>query len=165
MYDVAEKLVDQFPDRLRTPHADFYLNNAYDQLKLADKHIEVGRIFVSFKAYPSYTPVKLFWSKLEKRSDEQKGRLDRHLRHHCLEDSGDLLPRRDAANAAIDGMLNIYESRDNLFKNLERNDVNQGLTDRVVRVLDGVIESSIDCVEIIADVLCTLTSTKLTARS
>ena len=150
VYDITEKLVDALPDDTRNPAADNYVNCAYDELMRADKLIEVGRILLSLKAYPSYSPERSFWTNLERRSNEQKTRLDHHLRFVSLRDSGDLLPRRDAAEVAIDGMLNIYESRDVLFYNLDRNHTTQELSSDQIRVLDGVIESSLDYVEAIA---------------
>ncbi len=150
VYDITEKRVDALPDETRNPAADNYVNYAYDELNRADKLIEMGRILLSLKAYPRYSPGGRFWAKLEKRSDEQKARLNHHLRFVCLRDSGDLLPRRDAAEAVIDGMLNIYESRDMLFFSLDRNHTTQELSDDQIRVLDGVIESSLDFVEAIA---------------
>ena len=153
VYDITEKLVDALPDDARNPAADNYVNFAYDELMRADKLIEMGRILLSLKAYPSYSPERRFWAELEKRSDEQKARLDHHLRFVCLRDSGDLLPRRDAAEAVIDGMLNIYKSRDALFLDLDRNNTTQELSNDRIRVLDGVIESSLDFVETIAGVV------------
>ncbi len=153
VYDITEKRVDALPDKTRNPVADNYVNYAYDKLMRADKLVEMGRILLSLKAYPSYSPERRFWANLEKRSDEQKDRLDRHLRFVCLRDAGDLLPRRDAVEAVIDGMLNIYRSRDVLFYNLDRNHTTQELSDDQIRVLDGVIESSLDYVETIAEVV------------
>ena len=150
VYDITEKLVDALPDEARNPAADNYVNFAHDELMRADKIIEMGRILLSLKAYPSYPPARRFWADLERCSDEQKARLDHHLRFVCLRDSGDFLPRRDAAEAVIDGMLNIYKSRDALFFDLDRNYTIQELSNDQIRVLDGVIESSIDFVETIA---------------
>ena len=141
------------PDETRNPVTDNYVNFAYDELTRADKLIQTGRVLSSLKAYPSYQPERRFWANLEKRSDEQKARLDNHLRFVCLRDSGDLLPRRDAAEAVIDGMLDIYKSRDALFFDLDRNHITQELSNDQIRVLDGVIESSLDYVETIAGVV------------
>ena len=153
VYNITEKLVDVLPDETRNPTADNYVNYAYVELMRADKLIEMGRILLSLKAYPSYSPERNFWANLEKRSDEQKDRLDHHLRFVCLRDSGDLLPRRDAAEAVIDGMLSIYRARDALFYNLDRNRTTHELSNDQIRVLDGVIESSLDFVETIAGVV------------
>ena len=153
VYDITERIVDALPDERRNPTVDNYVNYAYDELARADKIIEMGRLLLSLKAYPSYSPERKFWPVLERRSDEQKDRLDHHLRFVCLRDSADLLPRRKAAKAVIDGMLSIYESRDSLFYNLEVNDTTRELSDGQVRVLDGVIESSLDFVETIAGVV------------
>ena len=150
VYDITEKLVDALPDEKRNPAADNYVNFAYDELMRADKIIEMERILLSLKAYPSYPPARRFWADLERCSDEQKSRLDHHLRFVCLRDSGDLLPRRDAAKAVIDGMLNIYDSRDVMFSYLDRNHKSRELSKDQIRVLDGVIESSIEFVEAIA---------------
>ena len=153
VYDLTEKLIDALLDDTRNPVADNYVNFAYDELMRADKLIQMGRNLLSLKAYPSYPPVKRYWSNLESRSDEQKERLDHHLRFVCLRDSGDLLSRRDAAEAVIDGMLNIYKSRDALFWELEINDTTHELSNDQISVLDGVIESSLDFVETIAGVV------------
>ena len=151
VYDVTEKLVDALPEETRSPIADNYVNFAYDKLTQADKLIKMGKVLLSLNAaYPSYPPERKFWAGLERRSDEQKNRLDHHLRFVCLHDSGDLLPRRDAAEAILDGMLSIYRSRDILFLHLDRNHRIQELSSGQMRVLDGVIESSIDFVETIA---------------
>ena len=153
VYDITEKLVDALPDETRNPAADNYVDFAYDALMRADKLIQMGRVLLSLKAYPTYRPEKGFWANLEKRSDEQKASLDHHLRFVCLRDSGDLLPRRDAAESVIDGMLNIYESRDVLFYSLDRNHTTQELSNDQIRVLDGVIESSLDYVNTVAGVV------------
>ena len=102
------------------------------------------------KSYPSYPRVKGFWSHLERCSGEQMKRLDHHLRFVCLRDSGELLPRRNAAEVVIDALLDVYKLRDMLFYRLDVNGVTQELSDGDIRVLDGVIESSIDFVECIA---------------
>ena len=122
VYALTERLVDDLPDATRNPVTDNYVNYAYDELMMADKLIEMGRMLLSLKAYPSYPPERRFWAKLERCSDEQKDRLDSHLRFVCLRDSGDLLPRKDAAEAVIDEMLGIYRSRDVLFSHLHRNE-------------------------------------------
>ena len=153
VYDITEKLVDALPDETRNPVADNYVNYAHDALMRADRLIQMGRVILSLKAYPSYSPERRFWANLEKRSDEQKERLDHHLRFVCLRDSGDLLSRRDAAEAVIDGMLNIYKSRDALFCEPEINDTTHELSNDQIRVLDDVIESSLDFVETIAGVV------------
>ena len=153
VYGITEKLVDALPEETRNPVVDNYVNFAHDELMRADKLIQMGRVLLSLKAYPSYSPERRFWANLEKHSDEQKTRLDHHLRFVCLRDSGDLLPRRKAAKAVIEGMLNIYKSRDALFYKLEINDTTQELSNDQIRVLDGVIESSLDYVETIAGVV------------
>lgn len=153
VYDITEKLVDALPEKTRNPVADTYVNFAHDSLMKADRIIQMGRMLLSLRAYPSYPPARRFWSELERRSDEQKARLDHHLRFVCLRDSGDLLPRKAAAEAVIDGMLNIYKSRDALFLDLDRNSTTQELSEDKVRVLDAVIESSLDFVETIAGVV------------
>ena len=153
VYDITEKLVDALPDEIRNPLADNYVNYAYDELARADKLIQMGRSLLSLKAYPTYKPERRFWVNLEKRSGEQKARLDHHLRFVCLQDSGDLLPRRGAAKAVIDGMLDIYKSRDTLFFYVDRNHITQELSNDQTRVLDGVIESSLDYVDTIAGVV------------
>ena len=153
VYGITENFVDTVPDATRNPAIDGYVNFAYDELMRADKLIEMGRLLLSLEAYPSYALEMRFWAQLERRSDEQKSRLDHHLRFVCLRDSGDLLPRRDAAEAVIDGMLSIYKSRDALFSHLDRNQVTRKFHSDQVRVLDGVIESSLDFVETIAGVV------------
>ena len=153
VYEITEKLVDAVPDETRNPVVDNSVNFAHDELMQADKLIEMGRLLLSLKAYPSYPPQWRFWAQLESRSDEQKDRLDGHLRRVCLQDTGDLLPRRDAAEAVIDGMLNIYKSRDALFYRLDQNQRTRELHSDQVKALEGVIESSLDFVEAIAGVV------------
>lgn len=153
VYKATERLVDAWPDESRNPDVDGYVNFAYDELLKADRLIDLGRGILSSKAYPSYPPVRGFWSNLEKRSDDQRERLDHHLRFVCLRDSVKLLARRLAAHAAIDGMLDIYQSRDILFRHLDRNQHTQELTNNEARVLDGIIELSLDYVETIAGVM------------
>ena len=153
VYKVTERLVDAWPDETRNPDADRYVNFAYDELLKADRLIDMGRSILSLKPYPSYPPVRGFSSNLEKRSDDQKERLDHHLRFVCLRDSVKLLARRLAAQAAIDGMLDIYQSRDILFRHLDRSRHTQELTNDEIRVLDGIIELSVEYVETIAGVV------------
>ena len=153
VYRITEKLVDDVPDEIRNPVVDNRVNFAYDDLMQADKLIQIGKVLLSTGAYPSYVPDEMFWSSLEKRSDEQKGRLDHHLRFTCLRDLDALQHRRDSAEAVIDGMLDIYNSRDVLFLHLDRNRITRELSNCQVRVLDGVIESSLDFVETIAGVV------------
>ncbi len=153
VYTLTEQFVDARPDGMRSPSADRYVNFAYDKLRRADKLIELGKIAMTLKVYPSYSPVEGFWKHLEKRSHEQKNRLDHHLRLVCLRDSGELLPRKNASEAVIDGMLDIYRSRDLLFYELDINTRTRELPDNQVRVLDGLIELSIDFVEVIAGVV------------
>lgn len=153
VYDITERLIDALPDGERNPIADMYVNLAHDALMQADKLIYVGRDLLSLGSYPSYSIERSFWSELERRSDEQKDRLDNHLRLVCLRDSDDLLARRNAAEAVINGMSSIYDARDILFLHLERNQSSEELSDDQTRMLDGVIESSIDFVETIAVVV------------
>lgn len=153
VYDITEKLIDVYPDETRNPVADNSVNLAYDELMRADKLIEMGRLLLSLDAYPSYPSEMKFWAQLERRSDEQKSRLDHHLRFVCLEDTDDLLPRRDAAEVVINGMLKIYESRNVLFYRLDQNQRTRELHSDQVRALEGVIESSLDFVEAIAGVV------------
>ena len=158
VYKLTEQFVDAIPDRMRNELADRYVDFAYDDLRRADKLIELGKIFLSLKAhhlevYPSYPPAKGFSAHLENRSNEQKDRLDHHLRFVCLRDSGELLPRKNASESVIDGMLDIYTSRDGLFYELDRNTRTRELSDYQVRLLDGLIESSIEFVEVIAGVV------------
>ena len=153
VYEITEKLIDAISDETRNPAADYYVNFAYDELRKADRFIEMGSNLLSLRAYPTYSPDKRFRSDLEKRSNEQKDRLDHHLRFVCLRDSGELLPRRDAAEAVIDGMLNIYHSRDAIFFDLERNQITRELSNNQIRVLEGVVELSVDYVETIAGVV------------
>ena len=153
VYGITEKLVDSVPDETRNPKVDVRLNFAYDDLMQADKLIQLSKVLLSTGAYPSYVPAKMFWANLERRSDEQRDRLDRHLRFTCLRDPDTLQNRRDAAEAVIDGMLNIYQSRDVLFFHLDRNHRTQELSDYQVRVMDGVVESSLDFIESIAGVV------------
>ena len=158
VYDFTEKFVDDVPDERRSLVADRYVDYGYDELRRADKLIEIGRVLLSLKpnhlkSYPSYPRVKGFWSHLERCSGEQKKRLDHHLRFVCLKDSGELLPRRNAAEVVIDALLDVYKLRDMLFYRLDVNGVTQELSDGDIRVLDGVIESSIDFVECIAGVV------------
>ena len=153
VYDITERLVDALPDDIRNPIADNYVNFAHDELLQADKLINMGRHILETGVYPHYTPDRRYWVDLETRSDQQRERLDHHLRYVCLRDSGDLLPRRDAAEAVIDGMLEIYQVRDILFFNLNRNRHTNELTNQEIRLLDGLIELSMDYVETIAGVL------------
>ena len=153
VYEITERLVDALPDGMRNPVADSYVNFAYDQLLKADRLIGMGRSILNLGTYPSYPPVRGFWSNLEKRSDEQKLRLDHHLRLVCLRDSGELLPRRNAAEAAIDSMLEIYQSRDIMFNGLDKNQRTREFTDSEIRMMEGSIELSLDYVETIAGVV------------
>ena len=75
--------------------------------------------------------------------------MDHHLRFVCLRDSDDLEPRRDAALAVIDGMLDIYQLRNALFYLLDRG----YLYTNQIRLAEGVIELSVDFVETIAGVV------------
>ena len=153
VYGITERLVDAVPDENRNPVVDNFVNFAYEDLLKADKINEMSRNLLTLGAYPSYQPVKQFWSRLEKRSDEQKDRLDHHLRLVCLGDSGELLPRRNAAEAVIDGFLKIYWSRNILFFGLDRSDHTGRLNDGEVRVLEGIIELSLEYVETVAGVV------------
>ena len=153
VYEITERLVDALPDDARNPDADSYVNFAYDELIKADRLIEMSKSLSKLSAYPSYPPESGFWSNLERQSDEQKVRLDHHLRYVCLRDSGELLPRRIAAEAVIDGMLDIYKSRGILFYGLDRNRVTQKFTNGEIRMMDGVIELSLEYVETIAGVV------------
>ena len=55
VYDITEKLIDSLPDETRNPVADNYVNFAYDKLMRADKIIDMERMLLSLKAYPSYS--------------------------------------------------------------------------------------------------------------
>ena len=156
VYDITVSLVDASHERMSNPRADWRVDQAFDALLRADKLIELGRILLSLKTYPRYEQVRMFQTNLRAHSREQRARLDDHLRVKCLKESVDL-PRRDAAKAAIDGLVDIYESRENLFYELYTNHVASGLSKWEVRVLDGVIESSLDFAETMADVLIPLT--------
>ena len=153
VYEITEKLIDALPDDERNPAADIYVDIAYDELRKADRLNEMGRNLLSLKAYPTYSPNRRFRANLKNRSDEQQTRLDHHLRFVCLRDTGDLLPRKEAAEAVIDGMLFIHNSRDMIFFDLERSDITHELSNNQIRVLEGVIEMSIDYVETIAGVV------------
>ena len=149
VYDITEKLVDTLPDDIRNPVADSYVNFAYDELLRADKLINMGRHLLEMGVYPRYTPDRRYWVDLETHSDQQRARLDHHLRFVCLRDSDDLEPRRDAALAVIDGMLDIYQLRNALFYLLDRG----YLSTNQIRLAEGVIELSVDFVETIAGVV------------
>ena len=149
VYDMTEKLVDALPDDIRNPVADSYVNFAYDELLRADKLINMGRNLLEMGVYPRYTPDRRYWVDLETHSDQQRARLDHHLRYVCLGDSGELLPRRAATLAIIDGMLDIYKSRDILFYHLDAG----RLSSDKRRLAYGIIELSIDFVETIAGVV------------
>ena len=157
VYELTEVLLDALPDGARNSVADNLANRAYDELLLSDRLIELARNLFTVRVYPSYPPVNGFWSRLEKRSDEQKQRLDHHLRFVCLRDYGELIARRNAAESVIDGMLEIYRSRDVLFYMQERNLKTGELTNGDVRLFDGVVELSIKFVETIAGVVRDLT--------
>ena len=158
VYDMTAYLIDLVPDGETNPQADMYVNHAYDELLRASNLLDMGRNFLATGVYPHYTPDVEYSVGLERRSDEQKSRLDDHLRLVCLGDTGDLEPRRDAAQATIDGMLEVYKSRDILFYLLER----RRLSSSERRLADGIVELSIDYVEAIAGVV--RRSTQVTFR-
>ena len=153
VYDETEQLIDALPKEFRNPVVDPLVNGAYDQLLRADKLIQLGRSLLVVKPYPRYEVDETYWRELEKRSDEQRQRLDHHLRDTCLRDGHQLQSRKDAAQAVIDGMLDVYESRDVLFYLLER----RSLTDGTRRMADGIIELSLDYIETITGVVRPLT--------
>ena len=153
VYEITEQLIDALPDEIRNPMVDALVDGAYENLLRADSLIDTGRNLLKVDVYPHYNPDNTYWAKLESKSDEQRSRLDHHLRYTCLRDSAELEPRKDAALAVINGMLDIYQSRDILFLYLDRHRLSSGER----RLLDGIIELSIDYVETMAGVVRPLT--------
>ncbi len=153
VYELTEPYLDTVGDDARNPLAESATNSAYDQLLSASRLIEAGRSLLAVGAYPRYNPSPKYWSGLEASSDEQRSRLDHHLRYTCLRDTGDLLSRKEAAEAVINGIVEIHEAHDVMFLlsttgNLEHDEQ---------RLLDGVVELSLKYVETIAGVLRNLT--------
>ena len=153
VYDITEKLLYAYPEENRDPRAVGLLDSAYGCSEAADRRLELCRSLLEMGAYPSYPPVRQFWSHLQQKSNEQRDRLDGHLRRVCLPDSGDINQRTKEGEAAIDGMWSIYGSRDVLFGYLNMNERRRILTDYDVRVYEGIIELSIDFVESVAGIL------------
>ncbi len=153
VYEITEPFLDVVDDDSRNPVAEGLTNSAYGQLLSASRLIVAGRSLLAVGAYPHYNPVPGYWSRLEASSDEQRGRLDHHLRYTCLRDTGDLLARKEAAEAVIDGIVEIHEAHDVMFLlsqtgNLEHDEQ---------RLLDGVVELSLAYIETIARALRNLT--------
>ena len=99
--------------------------------------------------FPHYQPNPRYWAALEERSDEQRARLDHHLRYTCLHDSDDLLPRKEAALATIEGIAEIHRVHDVMFLLSDT----RRLADDEKRLVDGVVHLSLDYVEMIAGVV------------
>ena len=87
VYDMTAYLIDLVPDGERNPKADVSVNNAYDELLRASNLLDMGRNFLATGVYPHYTPKVRHSVHLERRSDDQKSRLDHHLRFVCLRDT------------------------------------------------------------------------------
>ena len=153
VYDETEKFVDTVPDGLRNPIVDTMLNLAHDALAKGDKLTDMSRFLLTIPPYPRYKSNERYWRGLETRSDEQRERLDRHHRPRCLGDGPELQRRKDAAQAVFDGIGDVYSSLDILFYHLDT----RRLTSDTRRMLDGVIELSLDYIETIAGVVLDLT--------
>ena len=153
VYEITESLLDAWPDNARNPVAENVTNFAYDNLLQADKLIGGARFILAIGVYPHYPPNSRHWRRLETRSDEQRDRLDHHLRYTCLRDPVHLQHRKDAALAVIEGMIEIYKSRDVLFYLMDK----RQLTDAEIRLSDAIVELSMEFVETLANAVSDLT--------
>ena len=149
VYEITQHMLDAFPEGMSNPMAEALLNQAHDELQKSDNLLAMGRGMLRLGVYPHYPASEEYFRRMEEKSDGQKERLDHHLRYVCLRDSGSLLGRYNAALAAIDGLLRVYECRDAIFYLLDRPRV--ASSER--RLGDGIVDLSIEFVESIAGVL------------
>lgn len=149
VYEITQQLVDSVPEEDVGFRANWATNNSYDLTLRADKIVAAEQSLRAVGVFPRYDPIPGYWSRLEGRSDEQRTRLDHHLRFVCLRDTGDLEVRREAALAVIDGIAGIHKQHDLLFYLSDR----RNLTDADQRLLDGIVSLSLKFVETIAGVI------------
>ena len=145
----TQNAVDIKSDDTRNGKADHIVDQAYESLLEADNLVGLGKSLLSVGAYPKYSPVRGYSANLEKRSDGQRNRFGRYLRLTEIQESGTLEPRRDAAMAVSKSMENIYRAHDSLFYILSRSNVPRD--ERAL--LDGIIEVSLDYMEVIGGTL------------
>ena len=154
VYKVTERLVDEWPDETRNPDVDSYVNFAYDELLKADRLIDIqAETSAIFEGIPNAIwPVGGFW--WQSRMGSVPMTKGKDWTTTCVSFAYRIRLGYWLANLtareAIDGMLDIYPSRDILFRHLDRNHHTQELTNNEIRVLDGIIELSVEYVETIA---------------
>ena len=145
----TQNAVDIEPDGTRNNVADSIVDQAYESLLEADKLVGLGKCLLAVGAYPRYSPVKGYSAKLEARSDEQRNRFGPYLRLTEIQESGTLKPRRDAAITVSKSMENVYRAHDLLFYILAGSNVPRDEK----ALLDGIIEISLDYMEVIGGAL------------
>ena len=149
VYKITERLVDNAHEHAWHPVGESVTDLAYDYLLSADKLVDAGRSLLAVGVYPHYDPVLGYWSMLEEKSDEQRKRLDPHLRRACLREYAELPGRKEAALAVIEGIAEIHQAHDALFYLADR----ERLSDDDQRLIDGIVELSLRYVESIAVVI------------
>ena len=167
IYRETERMVDALP-----PHSwtgEGMTNYAYDDLLRAEQLVNHARNISQLGAHPSYRRPSDYTVKLLRKATEQYERLTHHLGYVGLRDDDSRKVRRDHAQAFIDGMALVQQYRESVYSEKPRPSKYPGFgrnlieeyedPDFHVRLLDGLVECSIEAIEAMAGVV--RTSTRL----
>ena len=165
VYRETEKLVDAVPNP--NDLADRMNNEAYGDLLKAGQLIEYARHICQLGAFPSYAQLHGYTAGLVEKGREQSERIERHLSFVGLRDDDARRARRDFAQAFIDGVGEVQGFRERVYQQRPTSpkypEFGRTLEDQLqdpdfhVRLLDGLVECSIDAVEDMAGAVRSLT--------
>ena len=165
VYRETEKLVDveDNPNEL----AERMNNEAYLGLLKADQLIKYARNICQLGAYPSYRRPPEYRNRIMQKGSEQCERVTHHLSFVGLRDDDSRKSRRDFSQAFIDGIAEVQHLRERIYDKRPSSskypEFGRDLLDELedthfdIRLLDGLVECSIDAVEDMAGAIRTLT--------
>ena len=165
VYRETEKLVDAVANP--SDLADRMNNEAYVDLLKAGQLIEYARHISQLGAFPSYAQPHGYTAGLVEKGGEQSERVKRHLSFVGLRDDDTRKARRDLVQAFIDGVGEVQGLRERVYDHHPASskypEFGRTLQDQLqdrdfpVRLLDGLVECSIDAVEDMARAVRSLT--------
>ena len=165
VYRETEKLVDAVanPNDL----ADRINNEAYGDLLKAGQLIEYGKHICQLGTFPSYAQSRGYTGGLVEKGGEQSEKVEQHLSFVGLRDDDTRKARRDLVQAFIDGVGEVQGLRERVYDHHPTSskypEFGRTLQDQLqdrdfpVRLLDGLVECSIDAVEDMARAVRSLT--------
>ena len=165
VYRETEQLIDATPSPSGV--ADRMNDHAYIFLLRAEERIKNARHISQLGAYPSYTQSPGFTKRLLEKGAAQEKRLTHHLSLVGLRDDDSRRARREFCEAFIAGVSEVQYFREvvygeepspSKYPGFGRSPLDEWKDgDFHVRLLDGLVESSIAAIEDMASAVRTLT--------